>query len=293
MNILKQVQLNKSRSYTSCISAAVAMFFDNVKAIFLNVWAYALVYALLLSAYSVLCAKSVLYDETPTGIIAIGCVAVLLLCASVAYSSRVMMMLNNQKMRWNIVRCVRITLFFIALLLVWAAVCWAIALCFSGEMSTKNPDVVSYWLLGVAAFSLVLACLLLPLHYVVMKYLVEPDSKLRKIIKKSYVVGLRHWGFIFITMLLTMLCVVVCNVLISMPTVIVSVANSVSVMGVQEFGDPTGLPTWFPFLQFGVTALSAFIGMFINILVVFVIYFMYGSIEERVKEKTEYLKTKE
>lgn len=293
MNILKQVQLNKSRSYTNCISAAVAMFFDNTKAIFRHVWAYALAYAILFSAYSVLYAKTMLYGETPMISIAVYAVAVLLLCANVAYGSRVMMMLNNQKMRWNIMRCIHITLVFIALLLVWVAVCWAIALCFSGEAAATKPDVVSYWLLGVAAFSVVFACLLLPLNYVLMKYLIETGSKLHKIIKKSYITGLRHWGFIFVTMLLTVLCVAVCGTLISMPTVIVLVANSVSVIGVQQFGDPTGLPSWFSFLQFGVTVLSAFIGMFINIFVVFVMYFMYGSVEERVKEKTEYLKTKE
>lgn len=269
------------------------MFFDNMKTIFSHVWAYAVVYAMLLSAYCVLCSRTMLYGETPSLVAPLCAVAMLLLCASVAYYARVMCLLNGRKMKWNLMRNIRITLVSIALLLVWAAVCWAMALLSASTVSETNPDPLTYYIIGVAAFTLIFIFLMLPLYYVVMKYFMEADSKLRKIIRPSYVTGLRHLGFICVTLLLTALCAMVCMLLISMPTVIVLAANASSVMGVRQFGDPTGLPSWFPFLQFGVITLSAFVGMFINIVVVFVMYFMYGSIEERVKEKTEYLKTKE
>ena len=38
MNNLKQEFLNKSRSYTACISASHRMLFDNIRAIFRHTW---------------------------------------------------------------------------------------------------------------------------------------------------------------------------------------------------------------------------------------------------------------
>jgi len=44
-------------------------------------------------------------------------------------------------------------------------------------------------------------------------------------------------------------------------------------------------------MQFGWFALATFIWSYISVFYMFVCYFIYGSIEARVKEKKEYLNT--
>ena len=118
-----------------------------------------------------------------------------------------------------------------------------------------------------------------------MKYVMEPETKLRRIIFKSYATGLRHWGLVFTALFLAALCVALCALLVSIPLFIVIAADSMSVYGVNVLGDPTGLPSYFTTIQVIVFALTFFIWAYINIFTVFVCYFLYGSIETREKEK--------
>jgi hypothetical protein len=105
-------------------------------------------------------------------------------------------------------------------------------------------------------------------------------------------VGWRYWGFIFITLLLAALCAAVCMFFVSIPMLIISMANTLSAIGVGYMGDPSGLPSYFSVLQYVVVALSSFICLYVYVFVIFVCYFMYGSIETREKERKEFLKIK-
>ena len=70
---------------------------------------------------------------------------------------------------------------------------------------------------------------------------------------------------------------IICAVLVSAPMFIVLAANSLSVYGVNFIGDPTGLPSYFTAIQLVVYALTFFIWAYINIFIIFVCYFLYGS----------------
>lgn len=265
------------------------MLFDNIRSIFSRTWIYCLVLALASAAYLSLYIHAMLYGNTTWLTVALCAVSLITLCAEIAYYARAMSVVNGQPMKWNIKRCTILAACYIAFCVIIAFVYAAV---FYGVTMAKQPATLydmmpTFYILG--GVSIVIYLLFLPFIYVGMKYLVETDSKLEKIIFKSYMTGLRHWGLIFTALFLATLCAIICAVLVSAPMFIVLAANSLSVYGVNFIGDPTGLPSYFTAIQLVVYALTFFIWAYINIFIIFVCYFLYGSITTREKEKNEML----
>ena len=61
-------------------------------------------------------------------------------------------------------------------------------------------------------------------------------------------------------------------------------ASVLSLNGVA-MGDPSGLPSSFPWLVYAVFAATYFVLTFVIVYVVFVCYYMYGTIEKREEER--------
>lgn len=292
MNNLKLAAIDKSRSYISCLSEAHRMLFDNIRQIFSRTWIYILVLSILSALYFSLYIHAMLYGASTALTIALCIIGVVTLCSQVTYYARVMFLVNGLPMRWNIIRCAKVTVCYICfcclLALIYGAITYGIVL--SKGTVTLSEMLPVFYIFGGTSFVIML--FMLPFVYLAVKYLMEPDCRLRQILFKSYVTGLRHWGFIFIAMLLATLCTAICAALVSIPTLIVMAANALSVFGVNYLGDPTGLPSYFPVIQFTVITLFSFICLYINIFAIFVCYFLYGSIETKEKEKKEYEKNK-
>ena len=286
---LKQASISKSRSYTACLSEAHKMLFDNIKLIFSKTWIYSAVLALLTAAYTSLCIHAGLYGDSVAVYVWIGVSCIATLCAEVAYLAKIISLINGRSMKWNVVRCARIMFCYLCfcafLTLIYTA---ATYLTIFAKQPVMLAELQPMFLIFGASL-LVIALLLLPYVYIFMKYLMEPECKLRRIIFKSYGTGMRYWGLTFIAMLLAVLCTAVCATLVSLPALIVMAANAFSVFGVNFLGDPTGLPSYFGTIQFVVFALSAFICLYINIFTIFVCYFLYGSIETREREKKKFM----
>ncbi len=289
MNNLKQEPLDKSRSYASCISAAHKMLFDNIKPIFKHTWMYVAAYSILQSVLYDYYSKALSSDITVMTVIGLWLLALVVLCAEVAYYARVMGIIDNQKMRWNINRCVNLAILFLCFGIIITLLIGALL----GVLHLLSQDNTFVGTAANIVLIIVIMALLLPYHYVSIKYLMEPESKMRHLVFKSYKTGLRYWLTIFTTLLLTYLCIAVCAIIISIPMSIVIVVQGLSIYGVNYLADPAGLPSYFVVLQLVVVALTSFIFLYVNMFLVFVCYFMYGNIETREKERIEYLKGKE
>lgn len=293
MNNLKQEFLNKSRSYTACISASHRMLFDNIRAIFRHTWLYTLLLAMSIALLSLFYTRALTdggYTHPSYTLLMVS--AVLVACFHVGYVSRIFMLLGHQSMKWNLVRCIRLLGVYLCIMAIVSVVQWGLVYLVIGTgpfVPLYKMPVIACVIIGVSLF---FSCVLLPYVYVFVKYLMEPDSKLSKILLKAYKVGWRYWGFIFITLLLAALCAAVCMFFVSIPMLIISMANTLSAIGVGYMGDPSGLPSYFSVLQYVVVALSSFICLYVYVFVIFVCYFMYGSIETREKERKEFLKIK-
>lgn len=289
MDAIKQVQLKKNRSYTSCIAESYRMFFNNLRLIFRKTWIFALICALSIALHFSLYIDSLSYTEEevkPAGVVLS---LLLMLCANIAFGARVIMLLNGRTMKWNVVRYTKIALCGLFIFFLLSIILGIIAY-MMGDTITANPEKTNYLIMSFIAVIGVCTLLALPLVYVIMKYFIDPDSRLHRIIFKAYMTGLRNWGFIFTTCLLTFLLVTACTIIVSIPTIIILIANSLSVAGVRYIGDPSGLPSSFAAIRFITFAVTSFISLYISIFTVFVYYFIYGSIDTRENEKKEYLK---
>ncbi len=285
---LKQEQLDKSRSNASCISAAHRMLYDNIKSIFKYTWIFAAAYAVLTALFYTFRSAALTEELTIMTVVVLGVLGLLALCSQIAFYSRVMSILDNQTMKWNIIRSLRIFVFYVCIGIVTTLLIVALNIILNAVSCTN----MSVLIIANLALILVIALVLLPYVYVSMKYYMEQDSKLTKLVFKSYKTGMHYWPTIFTIMLLTYLCVVALAIIISIPMDIMMVAQAISIYGVNYLGDPSGLPSNFLLLMFIVCSLTFFIFMYINIFVTFVSYYMYGNIETRDKEKREFLKGK-
>lgn len=290
MNNLNQIELYKSRGYTACISEAFGTFAHNLKTIFLHTWVYAVVMSLLFSLL-VSSATTILTDGLTVADSVCLLVSLLLsLCAMIVLFARASMLINGQKAGWNIRRVARIAIITLAFYVLVGIILGLVTVLIapSGNAAQNSAPVLITSLI-TNSISLVIWLVVLPFLYVFSKYLIEPDSKLRRLVFRGYKTGFRHWGFIFTTVFLAYLCEAVCAVILALPAVIIMSARLASINGVTTLGDPSGLPAYFDVMQFGLFALATFIWAYISIVILFVYFFMYGSIETREKEKREFL----
>jgi len=287
MDNIKQAALSKSRSYIACLSEANKMLFNNIRTIFARTWIYCAVLAVVSAIYLSLYLHAMLFGYNTALRIGLVAFSLFMICAGMAYFARIMFLVNGRPMKWNIVRSSKLTLCYICFNAIIGLIFTGIAYAtIYHEQPAGTIQLVNIFATFVIA-SLIIMLLMLPYAYVVMQYMIEPECKLRNIIFKSYVTGLRHWGFIFTALLLTTLCTLVCSLLVSIPLLIIMTANIMSVYGVNTLGDPIGLPSYFVIIQSVVFVLTFFIWSYINIFTIFVSYFLYGSIKTREKEKMD------
>ena len=147
-----------------------------------------------------------------------------------------------------------------------------------------------YTAIGCASLgTLVILCLLLPLAYITMRYILNDGIGFWKQFRIGYGVGMRRWGFIFIVVLVAVIVEMLLLMLLSLPAIILSMANTQSVIGVA-MGDPYALPSYMPALAAGTFLIIGFLQAYVMLSVLFPIYYMYGSIDAQEQEKQDFNK---
>jgi hypothetical protein len=147
-----------------------------------------------------------------------------------------------------------------------------------------------YTAIGCTALVLlVVLCLLLPLTYITMRYILNDGIGFWKQFKIGYGIGMRRWGFIFIVVLVACIVEILLMLLLSLPATILSMANTQSMFGVA-MGDPYALPSYMPALAAGTFLIIGFLQAYVMLSVLFPIYYMYGSIDAQEQEKQDFNK---
>ncbi len=290
--------LYKNRSFSSCINAAFKLQIENLKNILKCTWLPILIQSIIAGCYTSLFANSIMMDgwtKHPFVTLSVMLlVAVLQLVATAWTLSRLMSLLNEQPRRWNFRRSLWMlfsnTVISVAFVSIFsgaagAAIGFVLAKAQAEEASPGMPMSVII-IIGVYLLLLLLYfCLVqLPLMYTSMRYLNVEKMKFWRDLLPCHRTGLRHWGFIFITLLLSSIIISVICLLLMTPAYILGFARFTSEMGVVT-GDPSGLPSYFPWLQFITTVVVLFFVYQVFIFEVLVIYFMYGSIETQEEER--------
>ena len=281
-------ELFKNRSVGSCLNDAFDLFRTNFKTLFRRLWLPSVILSLLLAVAMI---YSIQYPEGADNVMLnIGASVdyVLILAAFVWFYAIIVSLLNGRSVKANLPRLIRLTFMIIGIVIVICVVLVGGALL--NYMGVKNPAQLQganiQLVLGMLACMLVFFVALLPLNFSAMKYCMEADKKVFSIFQKPYVTGLRHWGYIFLTALLTGIIDMVISIIVLLPFYVILLANMVNRNG-MTFGDPSGLTGGFLFLAFITAAVCTFVGLFIRPWVMFCFYYAYGSIEEKEKGKRE------
>lgn len=150
-----------------------------------------------------------------------------------------------------------------------------------------SPSLLIIVLFVFAIVAAIVLCMAvsLPFAYLTPQYMLqEKGERLRP--WKSFKCGFRHMGSIFKMGFLGSLVILVAGILIYIPLAILIGAQVSAQMGTLE-GDPVGTPSYFTFLFIVVTALLLFVFAYIMHWLFISYIYLYGSIENDEKKKTE------
>ena len=282
--------LLKERSSRACISAGYRLYTGHFKHIFRYSCVAALVYALFCSLVG-----AVMVSAPRLMPIA----ASILFIVECLYASYGFSVLKQHQTFGNILRPAKWfsidTHIFMRTLKCWLwlmliAIVVGIIIGGMSAVAVKYLDYSAYTAVGFFTLgSLVILCLLLPLAYIIMRYILNDGIGFWKQFKIGYGVGMRRWGFIFVVVLVAIIVEVLLMLILSLPALIISLANTQSMFGVA-MGDPYTMPSYMPALAAATFLIIGFLQAYVSMSVLFPIYYMYGSIDAHEQEKQDFNK---
>ena len=280
--------LLKVRSSRGCISAGYRLYTGHFKHIFRYSWLAALIYAVFCSV------GGAMMIMMPRMMPITAAILIIVECLFASYGFSV---LKQHQTFGNILRPAKWfsldTHIFVRTIKCWLClfVIYLIAsIIIVGIGFAAFKFLSLYTAIGAAALgALVIMCLLLPLTYITMSYILNDGIGFWKQLKIGYGVGMRRWGFIFIVVLVAVIVELLLLMLLSLPAIILSIANTQSMFGVA-MGDPYALPSYMPALAAGTFLIIGFLQAYVMLSVLFPIYYMYGSIDAQEQEKQDFNK---
>lgn len=288
-------RLFKSRSYVACIKAGYNLFTDNFKIIFRSTWVFATLIAIIESVVGIFNNPSIIT-------ICVGFIIELLLFF--VFSGIIFNQLDNHRKTdaysaLNIRNSRKHVLHFslrTIKMMVWCFIFYIpimvvvfIAYKFWGIqiMNELYGHVMPWHIIIMTIIGIILFIIYMPMVFVTMKYMMEDGKHFFKTFLHGYVKGFKHLGNVFTTILLAGILTAIAAMVINAPQVIIQTAKSISEQGVTE-GDPAGMPAYFPLLTFIVKLITVFVSQYVELVIVYPIYYMYGSIETQEKEKKQF-----
>lgn len=206
----------------------------------------------------------------------------IIITIAVTFAAKIFKLLNEQTTEFCIRRMAKMALAIISIAIIITAILIGISL---GALAVIASGTVSQNV-GIGLFAIVYIMAIVatiiafsPMNYVSVKYMIEPEMKLRDI-WKAYKQGWKSIGKLIGFTLLSSLVIIIVQCIVSLPGVIAMIAASVSLHGIA-YGDPSGLPSAFN-LIFGMTAgVSCFITCILMIWLTLSEYYLYGAIEAK------------
>lgn len=269
----------KYRSGTGCIKAAYDWCMQNYKYVLHRTWLSAVASALVISVFFGL---SIYLDNQPEikNIILLPILPVLMVVVSWFYIE-VLSCINGWLRKLNAVKFIKLLLLYfgaeIVLILLFAMFFFTMA------TSMKLFDGLGFAFGFIAVMCiLVIAMLLLmvPFGYSVPRYFMVEEAPLFSIFGKNYRIGMRHYGFIFSTLLLFFLLFYSLALIAYLPVLMSVVASVINSVG-MSVGDPSGIPLSALAYIIPATFVSYLVVIFLSIFMNVGQFYIYGSVEAR------------
>ncbi len=280
----------KRRNYAECLGTAFNVLCANFATIFKRTWLFCTIQSLFLGL-TVFC-LSLWAHGAASPIVCLCITALFSFCAFVANSrtcAGFLHLINGERTKGLIFKHLKVALLVLALVVIVFLVVSTANACAVASLVARHVSenkVFALMLAITASVLLVAMFAFLPLVYSATKYLVTKDMKFVQIFKRDYRNGLRHVGYIFIVVLLSLLSISIGLVFMISPTLIVVYANQLDCMGMAN-GDPTGLPEYFKYLIFVTCTLGCFIVRYFGFWTGLVACYAYGHIEAVEKERQD------
>ena len=283
--------LMKVRSTRACIGAGYRLYTHNFKSIFRYSWVAALLYGAICSFSGTLL---VLAPRMMMLTVLLILIAEALFAAygfSILKQHQTLGYIPKPAKWYNIdshifARTLKAYIYQLAIYLIAGAFVGGIAYGTFKLLST-------YTALGsVFVMMLVCICLILPIVYVLFRYILNDTVGFWKQFRVNYGIGLHHWGSIFIVLFVAILVEIVLTAFTALPATILSFANMQANAGVM-MGDPYGMPSYIAPLTAGTFLLIGFIQAYVQLTLLFPLYYLYGSIDMQEQERQELKKSQQ
>lgn len=285
-------EIHKSRSAAACISAATNFLFKNLKTISQKMWLPILVMAILTGIYQresidIMIGTSIDKDF-PSNLLMLVIWLILLIAAAFWYEASIVSFINGRSVLRNLKRLGALVLFCIAIGAVIGIICVGIFFLIRGDNSQADMGTALGTTVSALVVSIVLlilmVLLLIPFYQFYMKYLIDDEPFLPSL-AKGYHEGMRHYGKLFLSLMLIVIILCIVFFILNLPLHILMGAQISNSNGIQ-MGDPSSLPSNFTLLCFLVTCLvtsltltSCYIWTFLSMA------FVYGSITFEEQER--------
>lgn len=122
----------------------------------------------------------------------------------------------------------------------------------------------------------------IPLINVMMEIMLEEHPKIGRALKT----GFCHWGYLFLTLLMSGLIMMALSLVLAIPLYICIYGLISNHLGMMA-GDPSGLPASFPIILFFVGLLTAFIFLFAQLWQTYAFAYAHGAILTRELRRAE------
>lgn len=291
-----ETELYKARSLSSCMKTAYDLFSSNIRTIFRRTWLPALIFSVLAAISMVLLTDNV-YNTDPTtpftakqiisNIIA-AAIGIVAIAASVWFDAIIISLLNGFSMKKNLPRVIQVALLMLVLVVIVTIISSAASIIpFVGTGKKGITDQALYTSTAITIGIYVLYVIaIIPILYSSMKFFVEPEQKIMSVLGKPYRAGWRHYGYLFLICLVTGIIVSIIYLIVSMPATVTNFASMVDADGVA-LGDPSGLPGYYKPLAGLAVLIASFVMIYVGAWFTTIIYYAYGNIEAKERERNE------
>ena len=283
MNKLRIENHMKSRSLSAVAATAYRLLSQNIKLWTKRLWLWLLCIAAA-SGIAYTASTLIMSEKDSITTLVLWGVAFVAVAAEIflyaCASGSIMAVLKEQNVKPNIFRALRLALLIVLVYCVFVAIYYAISI-----------SLVIFWNIGVLYIHILIAIgmiliatiMAIPVCYSGMRYLSEDDEKLTSVIGKNYIIGLRHFWRLFLTVFVVMLVSMLLAVLLAAPLGVICLASMQNALGIY-LGDPSGMPATQPLLIFLAAFIATIACSYVWLWQFFCIYYQYGSITTRIKE---------
>lgn len=283
-------ELYKKRSLSGCTKASFNLLCNNFATIFKNTWLPSL--ALSLACAIIIMGQTYFSQDisSTTSFIVqlLGMFLIYIFLGSWMQSSFIRLLSEyNPK---NIFKkcCYMNLLTWAYTITIYIIVLAILVLCTIGFNSIKAIAAYTAYITSGVGLALGLMVWLgtLPFIYPIIHYLIVKDARLKSTLKSGYRIGFRYVGALFAASLICFLIVAILLSIMSVPTIVLSMANIANYNSVL-MGDPSALPSTMPGIWGLSTLITTFIACYIGIWIFLLFYYLYGSLATREKERNE------